>query len=220
MPKARKPTIARLITGTIHNVLTFSGLSSLQIVKRKPTPGYTRTPAQDTQRLKYANCLQQWQELDPDQKQAYITQAKGYPQTALSLFMSACLMAPPSAGTLSGTVTLLHAHEDYAVCRFFTPGTTTELLKRGAVVYHDGTFTITGITPGTYDIGITLASSLSKLKANITFTAGETTAVDFGAPLWPELNRDDWIAVYEYNVTLNNYGKKGDCKTYPGNWLL
>ena len=208
------------VTGTIARKLTFYRLPRLLIVKRKPTPTGTPSSAQLAQRLKYANCLQSWQELDPDEKQDYIDQAKGYPQTALSLFLHACLLAGPTTATLHGTMTLGTQVETYAVIRFFTPGTQIQVMKLGTPVYHDGTFTLTGITPGTYDIGIKCAAALSNLVLNKTFVAGETTEVDFGIVRRGELNMDDWVTAQDRAIMYLWWGLSGACSAYPGNWLL
>ena len=61
---------------------------------------------------------------------------------------------------------------------------------------------------------------MSVLVENQTFTDGETTDIDFGTLKGGDVNGDDICKVNDYNVVLTNYGLKGDCYGYSGNWLV
>jgi hypothetical protein len=87
------------VKGTFARLITFAHLPKQQIVKRKPIPTGTPTDAQLSQRAKFTACKDDWHNLDPDTKQYWINKAKGYPQTAFSLFLATCLMAPPTIPT-------------------------------------------------------------------------------------------------------------------------
>ena len=67
------------------------------------------------------------------------------------------------------------------VVKLFEPGNLSNVLWSGnATTDENGTFVISDLTPGTYDIGIKNATCLSELETNKTLTAGNTTVVDFG----------------------------------------
>ena len=220
MPEIKTASFSLQAKGTISRMLAFACLPHLQIVKRKPIPTGTPSAAQLAQRLKYANCLKDWQDLDPDTKQDYINQAKGYPQTALSLFLHACLML--AVATLQGTVGIYSSIPINVIVRFFTPGTTTETYKAAAPTNTSGVFTITGIPPGTYDVAIKSGGYLSLLVASQVFTEGATTNVNFGTfiGLRGVIVDNDWIISLDQSAFSAGYSKKGACYGYPGNWLM
>ena len=106
------------------------------------------------------------------------------------------------------------------VVRFFTPGTQTEVMKACSPTDASGYFTIYGITPGTYDVGIKNSGSLSNLVASQVFTGGNITEVDFGAIRMGDLTNDDWVTAQDRSILYVWYGLSGDCNGYPGNWLM
>ena len=208
------------VKGTIARLITITRSYRSLIAKTKPVPTDPRTPAQLAQRDKFIDCLAAWKNLTPEAKQDYITQARGYPQTALSLFMSACLMAPPSGATLHGHFPGVFAPGNNVIVRLFTPGSTTEVAKYATATDASGDFTIEGITPGTYDVGIKTDSSLSELVANQAFTAGMTKEVTFPTVRYGDLSNDDYVDSSDYGVLSGNWLQWGGCFGYPGNWLM
>ena len=125
------------------------------------------------------------------------------------------------SATLSGTIAfqISVADTQSIVVRFFTPGTQTEKHK-GIAPVVSGAFTIVGIPAGTYDVGVKSGGYMSKLVTDQTFTDGETTDIDFGTLKGGDINGDDIVLLNDWNITNANYGLKGDCYGYAGNWLV
>lgn len=125
------------------------------------------------------------------------------------------------AATLDGHITAnLPPGGTNLVIRFFTPDTDTEVAKYARATDAAGDFTITGIVPGTYDVGIKNAGSLSNLAEDQVFTEGNTTDIDFGAIRMGDLNNDDADTVADRTVMYLWWGLPGDCVGYAGNWLM
>ena len=218
--KLRTALFAFSIKGTIAHILTFCYFPLTQIAKAKLIPSDTRTPAQLAQRNKYLNCVTQWKDLTPDTKQDYINQAKGYPQTALSLFLHACLLASPTTATLHGYFPGVFTPGSNVIIRLFTPGSQTEIYKAAAPTDASGYFDITTIPPGTYDVGIKTDASLSELVTNQVFVAGETTNVTFPQIRLGDLDGNDLVDIVDYDIVDTHYDEFGSCYGYPGNWLM
>ena len=123
------------------------------------------------------------------------------------------------SATLAGSVTLQGGQKNIVV-RFFTPNTQTEVMKACSPLDASGNFTIYGITPGTYDVGVKCDSSLSLLAEDKVFTDGQTTNISFGTLLQGDLNGDDYIDGTDYGYFSDNWMKWGGCFGYPGNWLI
>ncbi len=124
------------------------------------------------------------------------------------------------AATLAGNVNLLGAGAVNLVVRFFTPNTYTEVMKACSPTDASGNFTIYGITPGTYDVGVKADNSLSILAEDEVFTDGNTTDINFGDLLRGDLDGNDLIDLLDKGVLTDNYGKWGDCVSHGGDWLL
>lgn len=126
-----------------------------------------------------------------------------------------------STATMQGSV---WSNSSYAgikiVVRFFTNGTQTEIYKSWNCTNSGGNFTITGITAGTYDVGIKSDSSISTLRTNQTFTAGNTTTIAFGALLRGDLDGNDAVVAPDYSILSGNFNKVGGCYGYAGNWTV
>ena len=123
------------------------------------------------------------------------------------------------AATLAGNINLQGGRKNLVI-RFFTPNTQTEVMKACSPVDADGDFTIYGITPGTYDVGIKSDSSLSILAEDKVFTEGNTTNINFGTLLGGDLNGDDYVSGGDSAITSDNWLKWGDCYDYAGDWLM
>jgi len=83
-----------------------------------------------------------------------------------------------------------------------------------------GYFTIYGITPGTYDVGIKCDSSLSLLAEDKVFTDGQTTNISFGTLPEGDINGSDSVNTLDIGLLNSNYLKQGSCYGYAGNWLM
>ena len=124
------------------------------------------------------------------------------------------------SATLAGSVTLGSFGAKNFVVRFFTPGTQTEVMKACSPSDINGNFTIYGITPGTYDVGIKCDSSLSLLAKDQVFTEGNTTNINFGTLLEGDLNGNDYVGSVDFSILSGNFQKLGDCYGYVGDWLM
>jgi hypothetical protein len=123
------------------------------------------------------------------------------------------------SATLAGSVTLQGGQKNLVI-RFFTPGTTTEVAKYIRALDATGAFTVTGITPGTYDVGVKCDSSLSIKVINQVFVDGGTTTIVFGTLLGGDINGDDSVTGLDRSILLANWALSGGCAGYPGNWLM
>lgn len=123
------------------------------------------------------------------------------------------------SATLAGSVTLQGGQKNLVV-RFFTPNTQTEVMKACSPTDASGNFTIYGITPGTYDVGVKCDSSLSLLAEDKVFTEGGTTTIAFGTLLGGDITGNDTVEAFDYALLSGNYGLSGNCRGYAGNWLM
>jgi len=69
-----------------------------------------------------------------------------------------------------------------------------------------GVFNITGLEPGTYDIGIKNWTCLSEVNTSVALTAGNTTVVDFGMTREGDSNNDDWIVLADRTILYTGWG--------------
>ena len=89
----------------------------------------------------------------------------------------------------------------------FEPGNLSNVLWTGnATTNNTGVFTVSGLTAGSYDIGIKNWTCLSELKTNETLTAGNTTVVDFGTTREGDANNDDYINILDASSLASSYG--------------
>jgi len=124
------------------------------------------------------------------------------------------------AATLAGNVNLGGLPRLNLVVRFFTPNTQTEVMRACSPTDASGNFTIYGITPGTYDVGVKAQNTLSLLSEDQVFTDGNTTNVSFGTILGGDLDENDYVDGTDYAILASNYNKWGGCFGYAGNWLI
>lgn len=108
------------------------------------------------------------------------------------------------------------------VIKLFVPITHAEVAngKYARATDASGYFTIIGIPPGTYDVGIKNDGSLSNLVEDKVFTEGNTTEVDFGAIRMGDLDNSDWVNSIDRGIMTVWWGLGGGCAGYPGNWLM
>jgi len=97
----------------------------------------------------------------------------------------------------------------------FEPGNLSHMLWTGnATTNSTGVFNITGLTPGTYDIGIKNCTALSELATNVTLSAGMTTVVNFGTTREGDSTGDDVVTILDFSILAGAFGSvPGD-----GNW--
>ena len=94
----------------------------------------------------------------------------------------------------------------------FEAGNLSHMLWTGnATTNSTGVFNITGLTPGTYDIGIKNWTCLSEVNTSVTLTVGNTTAADFGTTREGDSDNDDWITGADRNLLYTGWGtQQGD----------
>jgi hypothetical protein len=77
-----------------------------------------------------------------------------------------------------------------------------------------GNFSVSGVTPGTYDICVKSSHALSQLEPDVEILACETTSVGFGTLREGDATGDDVITLADYSALYVAYGSEpGD-----GNW--
>jgi len=91
--------------------------------------------------------------------------------------------------------------------RAFEPGNlNNELWSGTATTDNNGVFTMTGLTPGTYDIGIKNCTALSELSTSVTLTNGITTVVDFGETREGDSDGNDAITILDFSKLAACFG--------------
>ena len=101
----------------------------------------------------------------------------------------------------------------------FEAGNLTHVLWTGnATTNNTGVFTIPGLTPDTYDIGIKNWTCLSEVNTSVTLTAGNTTVVDFGTTREGDSNNDDIITGADRSLLYSGWGKSEGEGGYNGHY--
>jgi len=128
-----------------------------------------------------------------------------------------------TTGTLEGHVTFAGRGaapsdrwiEEFEVKGFESGNLSHVLWTTNATTNNTGGFTITGLTPGTYDIGIKNATCLSELVTNVTLTAGVTTVANFGNREG-DVKKSDKVDGFDFSQLSTAYNtKSGDLKWNP-----
>jgi len=89
----------------------------------------------------------------------------------------------------------------------FEPGNLSHVLWTGsATTNNTGVFTVSGLSPGIYDISIKNCTCLSELVSNQTLAAGNTTVVDFGTTREGDCYEDDWVTGKDRNLLYTGWG--------------
>jgi len=90
--------------------------------------------------------------------------------------------------------------EDFVVKGFESGNLSHVLWTTNATTNNTGVFTITGLTLGTYDIGIKNWTCLSEVNGSVTLTDGETRVVNFGTTREGDCNGDDWVTLEDRSL--------------------
>ena len=96
--------------------------------------------------------------------------------------------------------------ENFTV-RFYQNDTEISWSPLDTTTNDNGVFTIGGLAPGTYDIGIKNWTCLSELNTSITLNANETTVVNFGMTREGDSNNDDIITGADRSLLYSGWGK-------------
>jgi hypothetical protein len=100
------------------------------------------------------------------------------------------------------------------VVKGFTPGTSNLLWTNNATTNNTGVFTVTGLTPGTYDVSIKNWTCLSEKVAGVTLNS--TAVVDFGTPREGDSSNDDYITGADRSILYTGWGSQSPAPGY--NW--
>jgi len=95
--------------------------------------------------------------------------------------------------------------EPFLVRCFAEGNLNNELWNQTATTDDNGVFTITGLTPGTYDIGLKNCTGLSELNTSVTLTSG-TTVVDFGEIREGDSDGNDAITILDFSKLAACFG--------------
>jgi len=127
----------------------------------------------------------------------------------------------PNDAILEGNIGLTGYGAVNLIIRFFVPDSPdTEVMIAASPTNASGNFTIYGITPGTYDVGVKCDNSKSILVEDAVFTAGNTTEIAFGNLLRGDLNQDDAVIALDFSILNAQFNTIGDCWGYAGDWLM
>jgi len=139
------------------------------------------------------------------------------PGAPVEVIIEYAVAVSPIAGnaTLVGNVTFVGRATpaqwiEPFVVHFFQPGNLsneTGWSPINATTNTTGFFNITGLTAGTYDIGIKGGTGLSELNTSVTLTGGATTPpVDFGTIRVGDANNDDYITIADRTLLYGGWG--------------
>jgi len=106
--------------------------------------------------------------------------------------------------------------ESFEVKGFESGNLSHVLWTTNATTNNTGVFTITGLTPGTYDISIKNWTCLSEKVVGVMLSAGNTTVVDFGTPREGDANNDDWVTGADRSILYGGWGSQSPNPGY--NW--
>jgi len=130
--------------------------------------------------------------------------------------------AEVTAATLEGHVSFIERGtapnsrwiESFTVKGFEVGNLTNVIWAGNATTNNTGVFTISGLTPGTYDIGIKNWTCLSEVNTSVTLTVGNTTAADFGTTREGDIDNNDWI----YLSDMSAFSTAWNTKPGDGPW--
>ena len=115
---------------------------------------------------------------------------------------------PP--GSLTISFSLQGATTSYTATfavSFYQPGGASPLFSRTVTVPAlAGSFTLTGVTAGSYDIKIKEGRALSALRTGVVIGTG-TTTVDFGEQRVGDANGDDVVSILDFALLKASFGK-------------
>jgi len=114
---------------------------------------------------------------------------------------------PSPTATLQGQVTLQRPDAPAPNARWVVPLTVTV----GSTVYSTSTdtsgyFTVSGITPGTYDICVKNSHTLSNRRTGVTLLSGSNAVVDFGTLREGDANADDFVTILDFSILATAFG--------------
>jgi len=123
---------------------------------------------------------------------------------------SAFTVKPLAAGTLQGSQSFNYV-EPFVVTIFDNTTHNQVGSPINTLTNPTGTFVISNITAGTYDIGIKSTRSVSEMEFNVALAS--TTVVDFGIMRVGDCNNDDYVTISDRTLLYGAWGTQpGDLK--------
>jgi len=102
--------------------------------------------------------------------------------------------------TIQGSVTLQRPNQPPPDSSWSVPLTVTlDSTDYAVTTDESGGFTLTGLAPGTYDIGVKNPHTLRNLKSDVTLAAG-TNPIDFGTLLEGDANDDNCVNILDFSL--------------------
>src|SRR5439155_26398748 len=90
--------------------------------------------------------------------------------------------------------------------QFFQPGTSTLVMSANSITTSNGSFTVPGIPPGTYDVEIKQAQALSRRANGLVFVAGAITPQNFGTLLTGDVNNNNAVTILDFSALRASFG--------------
>ncbi|MBI2863440.1 MAG: PQQ-binding-like beta-propeller repeat protein [Chloroflexi bacterium] len=91
--------------------------------------------------------------------------------------------------------------------RFYSPGTTTLLAEATPTLDASAGFTLTGMSPGTYDIRAKNSHTLASKKQNVVIASGVNT-VTIGALLEGDADDNNMVNITDFSILATAFGKQ------------
>jgi len=140
---------------------------------------------------------------------AFYPVSRSYPALAGNQSNNDYIWSSPS-GDLSITFSLQGAATSYTATfavAFYNPGGTSPLFSQTVTIPAlAGSFTLAGVTPGTYDIKIKESRALSTLRTGVVLVTG-TTTVDFSEQRVGDANNDNVVNITDFSLLKASFGK-------------
>ena len=115
-----------------------------------------------------------------------------------------------TGATLAGHVNYPGYIQGFNV-RLFQAGAPYEVPNKSATTNGTGWFSVSGLDPGTYDIGIKNRTSVSEMNMSVTLNAGQTTTAEFGSiregDCAPPDPGDDWVSFSDWQDLIGHAGQ-------------
>jgi len=120
---------------------------------------------------------------------------------------------PPQQASINGSVTLQGrpippnaAWSVPLVLTLYQPGNTTPLATYYPNTDLSGAFTVSGVTPGTYDIRVKHFHTLRNLKQNVVLNSGANT-LNMGTLLEGDANDDNSVTILDFSILRTTFNK-------------
>jgi hypothetical protein len=90
--------------------------------------------------------------------------------------------------------------------KLFRPGTSTLVMSAIPTATANGTFTVSGITPGTYDVEVKHVQSLSRRVNGVSIAAGDAASQSLGTLITGDVNGDNAVTILDFSLLSASFG--------------